>query len=95
MAVFSVDPDQVFAATAAMHGTIERLQTESSALLAQLTNLQSSWTGVAAGMFQGTVDQWRTTQHQVEESLAQINAALDAAGRQYQDVEQANMSLFR
>jgi WXG100 family type VII secretion target len=95
MAIFSVDPDQVFAATAAMRGTIERLQSESTALLAQLTTLQSSWTGTAAGMFQGTVDQWRATQHQVEETLSQINAALDAAGRQYQDVEQANMSLFR
>lgn len=95
MSVFSVDPDAVFTATAAMRGTIERLQSESAALLSQLTQLQSSWTGAAAGMFHGTVDQWRATQHQVEDSLAQINAALDAAGRQYRDVEQANMTLFR
>ena len=94
MSVFSVDPDAVFTATAAMRGTIDRLQVESSSLLAQLTQLQSSWTGVAAGMFQGTVEQWRATQHQVEEALTQIGMALDAAGRQYRDVEQANMSLF-
>ncbi len=91
----AVDSDAVFTATAAMRGTIERLQAESSALLAQLTNLQSQWTGAASGMFQGTVDQWRATQHQVEDSLAQIGTALTTAGNQYLEVEQANMSLFR
>ncbi|MFT4212187.1 MAG: WXG100 family type VII secretion target [Microbacterium sp.] len=95
MAVFSVDSDAVFAATAAIRGTIERLQAESGALLAQLTSLQSQWTGTAAGMFQGTVDGWRATQQQVEESLSQIGAALTAAGNQYLEVEQANTSLFR
>jgi len=94
MSVFSVDPDAVFTATAALRGTIDRLQGESASLSAQLLQLQSSWTGAAAAMFQDTLEQWRATQHQVEESLARIGTALDAAGRQYQDVEQANMSLF-
>ncbi|WP_460772188.1 WXG100 family type VII secretion target [Microbacterium sp. GXF7504] len=94
MSVFSVDPDAVFGATAALRGTIDRLQGESASLSAQLVQLQSSWTGTAAAMFQDTVDQWRATQHQVEESLARIGTALDAAGRQYRDVEQANMTLF-
>ncbi len=95
MTVFSVDSDAVFAATAAMRGTIDRLQAESGSLLAQLTQLQSSWTGSAAALFHGTVDQWRATQLQVEESLGAINQALTAAGQQYLDVEQANASLFR
>ena len=37
----------------------------------------------------------RVTQRQVEDSLAGINTALAAAGRQYADTEQATMSLFR
>ena len=41
------------------------------------------------------VDQWRATQRQVEDSLAGINTALAAAGRQYADAEQATTSLFR
>ncbi|MDQ1131095.1 WXG100 family type VII secretion target [Microbacterium sp. SORGH_AS_0888] len=95
MSAFSVDSDALFAATATMRGTIDRLQAESGSLLAQLTQLQSSWTGSAAVLFHGTVEQWRATQLQVEDALAAIGQALTAAGQQYLEVEQANASLFR
>jgi WXG100 family type VII secretion target len=95
MAVFSVDSDAVLASTAAVRGTIDRLQAESDAMLAQLTQLQGSWTGAAALAFHAVVDQWRATQRQVEDSLASINTALAAAGTQYADTELAAASLFR
>ena len=95
MAVFSVDSDAVFTATTTIRGTVDRLQAESMALMAQLSALQASWTGAASGMFQGTVEQWRATQRSVEDALAAINVALTAAGQQYADTEQANLSLFR
>jgi early secretory antigenic target protein ESAT-6 len=95
MAVFSVDSDAVLSATATIRGTVDRLQSESTALMAQLHALQTSWTGGASGMFQGTVEQWRGAQRTVEDALASINLALTAAGQQYAEAEQANMSLFR
>lgn len=95
MAVFSVDSDAVLATTAAVRGTIERLQAESNAMMAQLTQLQSTWTGSASIAFHTVTDQWRATQRQVEDSLAGINVALAAAGRQYADAELATTSLFR
>ncbi|WP_396667912.1 WXG100 family type VII secretion target [Microbacterium sp. R86528] len=95
MAVFSVDSDAVLAATAAVRGTVDRLSAESNAMHAQLTQLQSTWTGSASVAFHGVVEQWRATQRQVEESLASINASLAAAGRQYADAEMATTSLFR
>ena len=95
MAVFSVDSDAVLSSTAAVRGTIDRLQGETTALMAQLTQLQASWTGAAAVAFQSTVEQWRGTQRQGEESLGGINSALAIAGRQYAEAEQASMSLFR
>lgn len=95
MAVFSVDSDAVLSSTAAIRGTIDRLQGETTALMAQLTALQASWTGAAAVAFQSTVEQWRTTQRHVEESLGGINGALGIAGRQYAEAELASMSLFR
>lgn len=95
MAVFSVDSDAVLSATSAVRGTIDRLQGETTALMSQLTQLQSTWTGSASVAFQSVVDQWRATQRNVEESLAGINAALATAGRQYADAEQSSMSLFR
>ncbi|WP_159501319.1 WXG100 family type VII secretion target [Microbacterium sp. 18062] len=95
MAVFSVDSDAVFTATTAIRGTVDRLQSESTSLMAQLNALQASWTGAASGLFQGSVEQWRGAQRTVEDALATINLALTAAGQQYAEVEQANMSLFR
>ena len=95
MAVFSVDSDAVFATTAAVRGTIDRLQGETQAMLAQLTQLQATWTGSAAIAFQTVIDQWRATQRQVEDSLAGINTALATAGRQYAEAEQVTTSLFR
>jgi WXG100 family type VII secretion target len=93
--IFSVDSEQVLAATATARGTADRLEAEASAMLAQLTQLQGSWTGVAAAAFQDVIDQWRVTQRQVEASLAAITQALAAAGRQYADTEQAAAGLFR
>ena len=93
--IFSVDSEQVLAATTAARGTADRLEAEASAMLAQLTQLQGSWTGVAAAAFQDVIDQWRVTQRQVETSLAAITQALAAAGRQYADTEQAAVGLFR
>jgi WXG100 family type VII secretion target len=95
MAVYSVDSDAVLATTSAVRGTIDRLQAETNAMMSQLTHLQSTWTGSASIAFQGVVDQWRVTQRQVEDSLAGINAALAAAGRQYAEAELATASLFR
>ncbi|MFG6403565.1 MULTISPECIES: WXG100 family type VII secretion target [unclassified Microbacterium] len=95
MAIFSVDSDAVLSATSAAQGTVSRLEAESSALLSQLSSLQGSWTGTAAVAFQGVLERWRATQHQVEEALADISGALTVAGRQYADVEHASTNLFR
>ena len=95
MAVFSVDSDAVLTTTAALRGSIERLEAESSSLLAQLTSLQGSWTGAAASAFHGTAENWRATHLQLTAALADIGQALAAAGRQYAEVEQASTSLFR
>ncbi|MCR2791730.1 WXG100 family type VII secretion target [Microbacterium sp. zg.Y625] len=95
MAVFSVDSDAVLTATAAVRGTADRLAGETSAMLAQLTALQSSWTGSAALGFQSVIDRWRATQREVETSLADISAALATAGQQYAQTEAATAGLFR
>jgi early secretory antigenic target protein ESAT-6 len=95
MAVFTVDSDAILTQSATVRATVDRLHAESQAMLAQLTQLQSSWTGQAAGSFQQVIDQWRATQRQVEDSLAAITQSLAAAGRQYADTELAALSLFR
>ena len=94
MTTYHVDAAQVSAATQTVQGTIGRIQGVVASLLAQLTGLQSSWTGQAATAFQGAVSEWRATQLHVEQSLAQLSHALGVAAAQYADAEQANARLF-
>jgi len=95
MPVYTVDTEAVFAATGATKATIERLRSESLALKAQLTQLQSSWTGAAALAFQGCSDQWSAAQLHVEQVLDSIGTALGSAASQYSDADQYSASLFR
>jgi len=94
MPQFHVDSEAVLAATAAVQGSIGSIQAEVAALNGHLTGLQNSWGGSASLAFQNVVADWRGTQQRVEESLAGINQALAAAGRQYAEIEQANLRLF-
>ena len=94
MTTYRVDSDQMIAATAAVRGSMSRIQSEVAGLLGQLTGLQSSWNGQAAESFQGVVSGWRATQQQVEESLASINHALGQAGQHYAAAELTNTKLF-
>ncbi|MEV7631979.1 WXG100 family type VII secretion target [Microbacterium sp. NPDC089318] len=95
MSVFTVDTDAVQSANGAAYATMERLQGESTALMAQLNQLQSSWTGAAAAAFQQCSEQWRGAQMHVEQVLGSISAALGSAAAQYADADQYSASLFR
>ncbi len=94
MTRYQVDSEAVLGGSTAIQASIGRIQAEVSGMYSQLTALESSWTGQAATAFQGVVGDWRITQQRVEESLAAINQALIAAGRQYADVELQNARLF-
>lgn len=95
MAQFSVDSDAVLTATGAIRNTADRLQSETAAMLGQLTQLQSSWTGSAAIAFQSVVDRWRLTQRDLESALGEIGLALSSAGKQYLQTEATAAGLFR
>ena len=94
MSAYNVDAEQVHAATQSTHHTITRIQTDVQTLLAQLTGLQSSWSGQASIAFQSAVTDWRATQLQVEQSLAGLNRALSTAGTQYAETEASNARQF-
>jgi WXG100 family type VII secretion target len=94
MTTYRVDSDQMIATTAAVRGSMSRIQNEVAGLLGQLTGLEGTWSGQASQSFQGVVTRWRATQQQVEESLAAINLALGQAGQHYAEVELTNAKLF-
>lgn len=95
MSVFTVDTDAVHAAHAATRATIERLQSESTTLMAQLRQLQSSWMGTASNAFQGCAEQWQGAQLHVEHVLDSIGTSLGAVATQYADADRYSASLFR
>jgi WXG100 family type VII secretion target len=94
MTRFQVDSEAVATATGAVRSSIGRISAEVIALHAQLTNLQSSWTGGAATAFQSVVTDWNATQKRVEQTLSAINGALNTAGIQYAETEAHNARLF-
>lgn len=94
MTHFQVDSDQIVAANLTIQGTISRISSEVEALHAQLTGLQSSWSGVAASGFQDLLGRWRVTAAAVDGQLAEIGQALSIAAHQYAEIEAANSRLF-
>ncbi|MFW0111461.1 WXG100 family type VII secretion target [Rothia sp. CCM 9417] len=94
MAQFNVDADLIASKSAQARGQVDTIVSEVNALTTSLQDLQGSWTGSASANFQGVLTNWRNTQRQVEESIAQINEALSRAGINYSDTELANASMF-
>jgi len=95
MSVFTVDTEAVASAQASARATMERVRSESTTLMAQLTQLQSSWVGTASTAFQGCAEQWRGAQLHVEQVLESIGHSLGSAATQYADADQYSASLFR
>lgn len=95
MSVFTVDTEAVHAAHGATRATIERLQSESATLMAQLRQLQSTWSGTASHAFQTCAEQWQGAQAHVEQVLESIGTSLGSVATQYADADQYSASLFR
>lgn len=95
MPIFSVDSDAVMTATASIRATSDRLQTDTAAMLGQLTHLQGSWTGSASIAFQGVVERWRAAQRDLDAALEEIGSALAVTGQQYAQTELAAAGMFR
>lgn len=94
MAQLRVDSDQILAAVGSTQASIERVRSENAGLTANLVNLQTGWTGTASLSFQDVLQGWRAVQLQVEEHIAQINAALAAAGNIYGNTENDVTRMF-
>ncbi|MFW0154771.1 WXG100 family type VII secretion target [Rothia sp. P6271] len=94
MAQFVVDSEMISQKSATARAQIDSIIAEVNGLTSSLQDLEGSWTGAASLNFQGVLAQWRATQQQVEQSIAQINEALSRAGINYADTESANAAMF-
>lgn len=94
MTQFEVDSARVAQASAAIAVSAQSIGTEVDQMMRHLLDLQGSWRGQAAASFQQVVSDWRSTQERVRTALEEIQRALAAAGRQYQEVEDAAARMF-
>ena len=94
MTSYQVDSEALVALANATRGTIGRIEAEVLGLHSQLVGVDAVWSGSAASAFQSAVANWKVLQQQVEQGLADLNAAVGLAGQQYTDIEQANVRLF-
>jgi WXG100 family type VII secretion target len=94
MSQYQVDSAQVAQAGAAVQASAQRIGAEVDGMMRQLLDLQANWQGQASISFQHLIGQWRTTQERVHTSLEQLQAALAAAGRTYEDAETSAVRMF-
>jgi WXG100 family type VII secretion target len=94
MTRFEVDSAQVSAASTAVQSSAEQIGSEVDRMMRHLLELQASWHGQAATSFQHVVTEWRSTQERVRAALEEIQLALAATGRQYEDVEASAVRMF-
>lgn len=94
MAQFVVGSDLIASKSAQARAHVDSIIAEVNGMTSSLQDLQNSWTGSASVNFQGVLSNWRATQRQVEEAIAQINDALSKAGMNYDDTESANAAMF-
>ena len=94
MTQFEVDSARVAQASGAIAASAQSIGTEVDQMMRHLLDLQGSWRGQASASFQQVVADWRSTQERVRTALEEIQRALAAAGRQYQEVEDAAARMF-
>lgn len=94
MTQFEVDSGEVEAAAARARHSAAVIHAEVAAMMAQLVDLQGTWSGAAAQSFAAVAAEWRATQQVVEQALTQITEALDLAARTYADAEASAHGLF-
>jgi early secretory antigenic target protein ESAT-6 len=94
MTRFEVDSAQVAQASAAVQVSAQQIGSEVERMMRHLLDLQAGWQGQAATSFQHVINEWRGTQERVRTALEEIQAALAAAGRQYEEVEASTVRMF-
>jgi len=94
MTQYHVDAAQVAQASAFTTRSAQTIRTEVASMLAQLQALEGSWQGAAATGFTAVVQQWQSTQTQVDAALDQIALSLGSAAQHYQDAEDMAARMF-
>lgn len=94
MAQYHVDSERIQSSASAVSSSIESIRGAVQTMYANLTELQDAWQGSAALRFSSVVEQWRSAQQQMEQSLQSIHSALTQASTVYADAETQAAQLF-
>lgn len=94
MSHYRVDTTEISASSAAVSQSVNSIRQAVNSMFTNLNNLQSVWHGSAAQQFGIVADQWRASQHRMEESLEGIQNALSQASSVYTEAENRAQALF-
>lgn len=94
MPQYHVDSEQIAQSSSAVSASVEQIRSAVHSMYAYLTALDGSWHGAAAQQFNAIMQQWRTAQSTMEESLQSIQHSLGNAAQVYADAENQARSLF-
>ncbi len=94
MTTYHVDAAHVAHAAQKATVTGEAIRAEVTGLVAQLTELESSWQGTAQVAFTELLHQWRAAQAQLEQALDSMGTGLAHAAQQYEEAEATASRMF-
>lgn len=94
MSFFQVDSQHLNQVSARTTGLANQIRQDSALMMAQVQELQGSWSGSASVAFADCVGRWRAAQMQMEAALDSIAGALTQASQQYEQAETGVAGMF-
>lgn len=94
MSHFSVTPEELASCASQLQSGAQQIQDINNQLEARVQQVASVWTGQAHARFQDVYAQWKTSQQNLQQSLAQLAQMTQNASATYADTEQQIASQF-
>ncbi len=91
---FEVDTGELGRARGAVGACAAQVAMDVDELGRHLVELQASWQGEAAGAFDAVMARWQAVHEQVRSALGEVELALEASGRAYDEAEGSARRLF-
>jgi 6 kDa early secretory antigenic target len=94
MAWFEVDTGEMRYARRAVGACASQVAADVDELGRHLAELGATWQGEAAGAFDAVMARWQAVHEQVRAALGEVEHALEATGRAYDEAEGSAHRLF-
>jgi WXG100 family type VII secretion target len=94
MAQYTVTPEELQSTAGNISAASDRIMGEIGAVIQQVQQMRSTWTGNASNTYDGLMGRWKTSADKVKGSLDETILALKTAAGEYADTEQNQVTRF-